>query len=65
MNIKSVKKMEHRVSLENPDKKELIGYFLTTENDEVLSVPLDKGNKEYIKIMREVEAGRITIADAD
>tara|TARA_R100000808_G_C2108525_1_gene123324 strand:- start:438 stop:635 length:198 start_codon:yes stop_codon:yes gene_type:complete len=65
MKIKSVKKMEHPVSPDNPDEKELTGYFLTTENDEVLTVPLDSANAEYIAIMEEVKAGRITIADAD
>jgi len=65
MKIKSVKKMEHPVSPDNPDKKEVIGYFLTTENDEVLTVSLDSANAEYIAIMEEVKAGRITIADAD
>ena len=65
MKIKSVKKMEHPVSPINPDEKELTGYFLTTENDEVLTVPIDKFNAEYIAIMEEVKAGTITIADAD
>jgi len=65
MKIKSVKKMEHPVSPINPDEKELTGYFLTTENNEVLIVPIDESNTEYIEIMEEVKAGKITIADAD
>ena len=65
MKIKSVKKMEHPVSPDNLDEKELTGYFLTTENNEVLTVPLDSANAEYIEIMEAVKAGTITIADAD
>tara|TARA_Y100000996_G_scaffold210027_1_gene164894 strand:+ start:3023 stop:3205 length:183 start_codon:yes stop_codon:yes gene_type:complete len=29
------------------------------------SVPIAEGNTEYIEIMRQVEAGELTIADAD
>tara|TARA_R100000808_G_scaffold24356_1_gene55909 strand:+ start:391 stop:588 length:198 start_codon:yes stop_codon:yes gene_type:complete len=65
MKIKSVKKMEHPVFPDNPDEKELTGYFLTTDKDEVLTVPIDEFNVDYIAIMEEVKAGRITIADAD
>ena len=65
MKIKSVKKMEHPVSPDNIDNKELVGYFLTTDKDEVLTVPLDPLNNEYVAIMEAVKAGTITIADAD
>ena len=30
-----------------------------------LSVPLDPANRHYAEIMRQVEAGELTIADAD
>ena len=30
-----------------------------------LVIPCDTGNADYIEIMEEVKAGRITIADAD
>ena len=30
-----------------------------------MSVPLDTANRHYAEIMRQVEAGTITIADAD
>jgi len=30
-----------------------------------LTVPLDSDNSDYIEIMRQVEAGDLTIADAD
>ena len=65
MNIKSVKKMEHPVSPDNINVKELTGYFLTTDKDEVLTVPLDTKNTDYIEIMKQVDAGTLTIADAD
>ena len=32
---------------------------------ETLSVPLDPANRHYAEIMRQVEAGELTIADAD
>jgi len=30
-----------------------------------MSVPLDSANRHYAEIMRQVEAGELTIADAD
>ena len=36
-----------------------------TIDGEVLSVPLDSSNRHYIEIMRQVDAGTLTIADAD
>jgi len=30
-----------------------------------MSVPLDPSNRHYIEIMRQVEAGELTIADAE
>ena len=32
---------------------------------ETMSVPLDPANRHYAEIMRQVEAGDLTIADAD
>lgn len=32
---------------------------------EKMSVPLDPSNRHYAEIMRQVEAGELTIADAD
>jgi hypothetical protein len=34
-------------------------------NDETLLVPLFSANRHYREIMRQVEAGTLTIADAD
>jgi hypothetical protein len=34
-------------------------------NGETLDVPLDPTNRHYAEIMRQVEAGTLTIADAD
>jgi hypothetical protein len=36
-----------------------------TINGEVLSVPLDPNNRHYAEILRQVEAGTLTIADAE
>jgi hypothetical protein len=37
---------------------------VTVDGTEV-TVPLDTGNRHYAEIMRQVEAGDLTIADAD
>jgi|TARA_R110000772_G_scaffold253996_1_gene369837 hypothetical protein len=34
-------------------------------NGEDVSVPLDPANRHYAEILRQVEAGTLTIADAD
>ena len=34
-------------------------------NTETLFVPLDPANRHYAEIMRQVDAGELTIADAD
>jgi len=36
-----------------------------TIDGQVLAVPLDTTNRHYAEIMRQVEAGDLTIADAD
>jgi hypothetical protein len=36
-----------------------------TINDVVCSVPTDVGNSDYAEILKQVEAGDLTIADAD
>jgi len=36
-----------------------------TVNGEVWGVPLDPANRHYAEIMRQVEAGELTIADAE
>ena len=36
-----------------------------TINDVVCSVPIDVGNSDYAEILKQVEAGDLTIADAD
>ena len=36
-----------------------------TVNGEVLGVPLDPANRHYAEILRQVEAGELTIADAE
>ena len=34
-------------------------------NNQTLDVPLDPANRHYAEIMRQVDAGELTIADAD
>ena len=36
-----------------------------TINEKTMSVPLNPANRHYTEIMRQVEAGELTIADAD
>ena len=36
-----------------------------TINGKLVSVPIFEGNAEYDEIMRQVESGNLTIADAD
>jgi len=36
-----------------------------TIDGEVCHVPIDQGNRHYIEIMRQVETGELTIADAE
>ena len=38
---------------------------LIVVDGETLSVPLQEGNRHYDEIMRQVEAGTLTIADAE
>lgn len=39
--------------------------ILATIDDKVVSVPLIEGNRHYDEIMRQVDAGTLTIEDAD
>ena len=39
--------------------------IVATIDGEVCAVPLTPGNRHYDEIMRQVEAGTLTIADAD
>jgi hypothetical protein len=34
-------------------------------NGQKMGVPIDEGNREYIEIKRQVDAGELTIEDAD
>ena len=40
-------------------------FIKVTIDDVELSVPLDPANRHYAEIMRQVEVGELTIADAD
>ena len=39
--------------------------IIATIDGEVTTVPLDPANRHYAEIMRQVEAGELTIQDAD
>lgn len=39
--------------------------IIATINGETMYVPISQGNTEYDEIMRQVEAGELTIADAE
>ena len=60
----------NEMNIENA--KYVLGY-LSTENGSItatidgveMSVPLDENNRHYAAIMEQVEAGTLTIADAD
>ena len=57
MNIVNAKYFKD--SLDNID-----GINATIDGQE-LSIPLDSANRHYAEIMRQVEAGELTIADAE
>jgi len=57
MNIVNAKYFKD--SLDNID-----GIKATIDGQE-LSIPLDSANRHYAEIMRQVEAGELTIADAE
>ena len=41
------------------------GHILATIDGETMSVPIDTANRHYAEIMRQVDAGELTIADAE
>ena len=44
---------------------EAVSILITTANNEFMSVPLDPENTTYAEIMRQVDAGELTIEAAD
>ena len=42
-----------------------IDHIIATIDGQEVSVPLDPANRHYAEILRQVEAGTLTIADAD
>lgn len=59
MNFVSVTK---RYSQENPS---LYTLTVVLQDEKILSVPLDPANRHYSEILRQVEAGTLTIQEAD
>jgi hypothetical protein len=58
MNITSAQYLQSGMTGENSGIKVVI-------DDQILFVPLDPANRHYAEIMRQVDAGKLTIADAD
>ena len=48
-----------------PDGGSNIGITVTTTDGKKHNVPIDSENSDYNEIMRQVEAGTLTIQDAD
>ena len=62
MNITSAKYREKRT----PDSSEVTSRVIETTIDGVeMTVPTTVGNRHYDEIMRQVDAGTLTIADAE
>ncbi len=57
MEIKKAKYISH--------KEKNISVQVILQNDVILGVPLDMGNTDYAEIMRQVDAGELTIDPAD
>ena len=49
---------------DSPKANQVIGYRIVVEG-KILGVPADPANRHYAEIMRQVEAGELTIQDAD
>ena len=62
MNITNAQYIKDIVDGESTDNNIAIS---CTINDVVCSVPIDVGNSDYAEILKQVEAGDLTIADAD
>ncbi len=58
MNITSAQYLQSGMTGENSGIKVVI-------DDQILFVPLDPANRHYAEILRQVDAGELTIADAD
>jgi len=60
MNIMKITSAKYLLDMEGNNSS-----VLATIDGEVLYVPLDETNRHYAEIKRQVDAGDITIADAD
>ena len=62
MNITSAK----YIKMTTPIGGEVINTIKATVDDvENICIPMNENNRHYIEIMRQVDAGELTIADAD
>ena len=65
MNIESAKYSKAGGSLTNDCIIVDIGETLSDGGKRMLVIPLDEDNTDYIEIMRQVDAGELTIEPAD
>jgi hypothetical protein len=49
----------------DPITQKNISIMATIDNNENLCVPIDENNRHYAEILKQVESGDLTIADAD
>ena len=62
LNKLEIKSAKYQTDL---DEETNIGIIMTLKGDKVFYVPLSQDNTHYNEIMRHVEAGELTIEDAD
>ena len=62
MNKLEIKSVKYYTDL---DEETNIGIIMTLKGDKVFYVPLSQDNTHYNEIMRQVEAGELTIEEAD
>lgn len=68
MNIISAQYLQDRVYDPDTDTSSLDGInraIIVTIDGATMTVPLSEGNSDYQEIMRQVEEGTLTIAEAD
>ena len=51
--------------INNPETNELDHYLVEFSDGAISHVPIKVGNRHYDEIMRQVEAGELTIQDAE
>ena len=66
MNIENAKYMTERLMNADGDVEDVVTCIsCTVDGVPNVSVPIDEGNRHYIEILRQVDAGTLTIAEAE